>query len=101
MSYAASHAVALNELSAALDILVRARLVIQLTPSAEPPAKYDYIPARPPAQITLAEVQEAFFGMEAGRAQEIRDLLPEKLVTSLQNYHRENIRELSEVNFEQ
>ncbi len=101
MSYAASHAVALNELSAALDILVRSRLVIQLTPSAEPPAKYDYIPARPPAQITLAEVQEAFFGMEAGRAQEIRELLPEKLVTSLQNYHRENIRELSEVNFEQ
>ena len=101
MSYAASHAVALNELSAALDILVRARLVIQLTPSAEPPAKYDYIPARPPAQITLAEVQEAFFGMEAGRAQEIRDLLPEKLVTSLQNYHRENLRELSAVNFEQ
>lgn len=99
VDYAASHAIALNELTAALDILVRAKLVIQLTPNAEPPAQYDYIPSRPPAQITLAEVQEAFFGMEAGRAQEIRELLPEKLVTSLQNYHRENLRELSEINF--
>ena len=54
---------------------------------------------RPPAHLTLAEVQEAFFGMEAGRAQEIRDLLPERLVNSLQNYHRENLRELSEINF--
>lgn len=99
MGYAASHAIALNELTAALDILVRAKLVIQLTPNAEPPAKFDYIPVRPPAQITLAEVQEAFFGMEAGRAQEISQFLPEKLVTSLQNYHRENLRELSEINF--
>ena len=65
----------------------------------EPPARFDYIPVRPPAQITLAEVQEAFFGMEAGRAQEISQLLPEKLVASLQNYHRENLRELSEINF--
>ena len=99
VDYAATHAIALNELTAALDILVRAKLVIQLTPNAEPPAQYDYIPSRPPAQITLAEVQEAFFGMEAGRAQEISELLPEKLVTSLQNYHRENLRELSEINF--
>ncbi|MBO4620286.1 MAG: YihY/virulence factor BrkB family protein [Victivallales bacterium] len=99
MTYAAAHAVALNELTAALDILARAKLVIQLTPNAEPPAQFDYIPVRPPAQITLAEVQEAFFGIEAGRAQEISQFLPEKLVTSLQNYHRENLRELSEINF--
>ena len=99
VEYAANHAVALNELKPALDLLVRAKLIIQLTPNADPPARYDYIPVRPPAHLTLAEVQEAFFGMEAGRAQEIRDLLPERLVNSLQNYHRENLRELSEINF--
>lgn len=99
-NYAATHAIALNELTAALDLLVRAKLIIQLTPNADPPVQYDYIPSRPPAQITLAEVQEAFFGMEEGRAQEISQFLPEKLITALQNYHRENLRELSEINFE-
>ncbi len=97
--FAASHAIALNELTAALDILTRAKLIIQLTPNADPPAKFDYIPARPPGQITLAEVQEAFFSIEAGRAQEISQLLPEKLVNAIQDYHRENLRELSEINF--
>ena len=98
-TYAATHAIALNELTAALDILVRAKLIVHLTPDAEPPAKHNYIPARPPAQITLAEVHEAFFGMEKGRAQEISQLLPEQLISLLQKYHCENLRELAEINF--
>ncbi|MBR6471741.1 MAG: YihY family inner membrane protein, partial [Victivallales bacterium] len=98
--YAATHAIALNELTAALDILVRANLIIQLPSNDDPSTQRDYIPVRPPAQITLAEVHEAFLGMEEGRAQEISLLLPDRLITSLQNYHRENLRLLKEINFE-
>ncbi|MBO7741242.1 MAG: YihY/virulence factor BrkB family protein, partial [Victivallales bacterium] len=99
--YASSHPVAINELEFALNILKQNGLILQLAPNAESMERYDYVPARPPAELTNADVYAAFLGMESGRAAKIAAAIPGSTAEKLKKQHRQNMDFLRCLSFAQ
>lgn len=86
--YALKHNVSIRELEFALASLLKAGIVIQRKPDADPPASYEYILGRPASQITLAQVSEAFIGLDSSTVKRIEKCLPDEFVSFMTEHHK-------------
>lgn len=97
--YAAEHPVSINELEFNLNILKHNGLVLQLAPDSDTVSRFDYVPARPPAELTSADVYQAFMGANSGRAAKIAATMSTDTIDKLQRQHQLNLDYLKTINF--
>ena len=98
--FAMEHNVSIREIEFTLESLRKAGLVIQRKPEADPPDSYDYILGRPSSQITLADVSDAFTGIDTATARRIAKCLPAKFADYLREWHDDDEARLSKITFE-
>ncbi|MCQ2397409.1 MAG: YihY/virulence factor BrkB family protein, partial [Lentisphaeria bacterium] len=98
--FAVKNKVSIRELEFALASLLKAGLVIQRKPEADPPASYDYMLGRPATQITLAEVSEAFVGLESSTVRRIEKCLPDAFIGFMKARHKIQCDELGKITFD-
>ncbi len=98
--FAAEHNIPITELETALEALRNAKLLLQINPLATPPACYDYLPGRPPQQLTLHDVAEAYTRLDSEQAKRIGRHLPEELRQKLIDHHKRTVAALDDLNFQ-
>ena len=98
--FAATHNISIMELETSLAALRNAKLLLQINPLASPPNCYDYLPGRPPQQLTLHDVAEAFTRLDSEQARRIGQHLPDELRQKLIEHHRRTVEALNDLNFQ-
>ncbi len=98
--FAAKNNIPITELETALTTLRNAKLLLQINPEAPPPKCYDYMPGRPPQQLTLHDVAEAYTRLDSEQAKRIGQHLPEELRQKLIEHHKRSVDALKGLNFQ-
>ncbi len=99
MKFSAENNVAITELNSVLDILKKNGLVIQRGGDDDVVGRYDYVPGRPPEQLSFADVSQAFLGLENRNANRIRKCLPERYLNFIETHQNHSFEELKTVTF--
>lgn len=98
--FAVKNNVSIRELEFAMSSLLKAGLVVQRKPDADPPASYEYMLGRPASQITLAEVSEAFVGLKSSTVLRIEKCLPDAFIDFMKKRHHTQCSELGRITFD-
>lgn len=98
-TFAASHNVSIKEIEAAVLPLLERGFVLAGEEGDGGAQSYEFLLGRPPEQITLAEVSEAYLGMTAGDAARIALCLPPALAAELKRRRQQTLAELGGMDF--